>query len=496
MTRRRLLPPALVACLLLLVLAAPASACPARHWVASWAASPGSGEAPGFSDQTLRQVVTPHLGGDRLRIRLSNRFGTRPVRVSAATVARRAQGAGLEPGTVVAVTFEGRLSLTLPAGHDAVSDAVDLPFAAFDDLAVSLAIEGESGPATEHLVGQQTSYVGERGAGNQTGDVSGAAFVGGRTTTRRSFLTGIDVRAAGDVAAVVAFGDSLTDGYLGSRSPLKPNSDGIDVNGRYPDLLQRRLLDTPGAPRLSVVNAGITGNRVLGEGAIPQHGPAAVARLRADALELAGVRHVIALAGINDVGGQAADADAVIAGLASLVAQAHAADRRILLGTIPPTLGAVSESYGDARARTARRAINRWIRDGADADGVVDFDAALRDPAEPERLDPRLDSGDGLHPNLAGYRAMADAVDLDLLREPACTCARRVTVRIPARLRAHARGATVTVDGRRAGTIRHARGRVRLRLDGGADARVRVRVRVLLDGGRTATVTRRLRVCR
>jgi lysophospholipase L1-like esterase len=475
---------------------AAAGACPPDHWVASWLASPASGEKPGFEDQTLRLIVTPHLGGDRLRLHLSNRFGTQPLTFDTVTVARRAQGPVLVAGTLQRAAFGGRPTVTVAPGAEAVSDPVDLRFAAFDDLAVSVSVAGPSGPATEHLVGQQTSYLTPRGSGDHAADSGGSAF-SAPTTTARYFLTGIDVLAPGDVTAVAAFGDSLTDGYLGSPSPMAPNLDGVDAVGRYTDALQRRMLRAPGGPHVSVVSAGITGNRILRDGVIPQHGPAGTARLRQDALDQAAVTHVIALLGINDIGGEYADADEVIAGLDNLVAQVHAARRRILLGTLPPTGGAVSVSYGDARALSLRRQVNDWIRFRSDADGVVDFDRALRDPLDPDRLNPRLDSGDRLHPNLDGYRAMAGAIDLAALRGPACgaACRRTVTLTVPRRYRAALRRATVEVGGRRVGTIRRGRWSMRVRLGERDRDRDRATLRLRLAGGRTATVVRRLPGC-
>jgi lysophospholipase L1-like esterase len=400
--------------------AAPASgapaACTARHWVATWLASPGSGAGPGFEDQTLRTIVTPHLGGSVLRVRLSNRFGTQPVTFDAVTVARHADGAGLVARTVTPVTFRGRDAIAIPAGHDAVSDRVPLRFRAFQQLAVSLSVAGRSGPATQHLIGQQTSYTTERGSGDHTADAGARRFTG-ETTTSRFFLTGLDVRLPGAVGAVAAFGDSLTDGYLGSASSLEPNLEGLDRDGRYPDALQRRLRRAGGAAaRISVVDAGITGNRLLEDGVLPEHGAAGTARFRPDALDQAGVTHVIAQLGLNDIGAESAGADEIVAGLANLVDQAHARRLRILLGTLPPTQGALSVTYGNERAEALRRTVNTWIRTESDADGVVDFDHALRDPIDLDRLDPRYDSGDHLHPNLAGYRAMASAVDLGALR--------------------------------------------------------------------------------
>ncbi|HEU4656664.1 MAG TPA: GDSL-type esterase/lipase family protein [Capillimicrobium sp.] len=483
---RRLLLAALSLLAALLAPAGAAIACPPEHWVATWAASPGDARVPGFEDQTLRMIVTPHLGGERLRVRLSNRFGTQPVTFDAVAVGIRLAGASLVPGSGRRVSFGGRGRVTVPPGDDVVSDPVALSFDAFEPLAVSLSIEGESGPATEHLVGQQTSYVSARGGGEHVDDESGDPYTA--ETTARYFLTGVDVLAPASHAAVVAFGDSYTDGYLGSPSPLAPNTSGLDLDGRYPDLLARRLLETPGAPRLAVVNAGITGNRLLAAGIIPQHGPAAVDRFEADALGQAGATHVLVLAGTNDIGARSATAAEIARALAQLVREGHDAGLRVLLGTIPPARGALSDTYGDAEADAMRREVNAWIRTSSGADAVVDFDLALQAPGNPDRLADRYDSGDHLHPNLAGYQAMADAVDLAMLEADVPS----VRVGLRQRDRRGLRRALVLADGRRVGVIR--RPRQRLAVPVGAHGTV-VRMRVSRSGRPPVWRTLRLGPC-
>ncbi|HEY8583053.1 MAG TPA: GDSL-type esterase/lipase family protein [Capillimicrobium sp.] len=461
MSARRPALPSLLLALALAALAGPAradaaparSACPPDHWVASWAAAPGSARVPGFEDQTLRMVVTPHLGGATLRLRLSNRFGSQPVTFDAVAVARRLGGAGpaLEPGSGRRALFGGHARVTIAPGAERLSDPVALEHAALEPLAVSLSVRGPSGPATEHLVGQQTSYLTPRGSGEAVDDEDGDEFT--ETTTARWFLTAVDTLAPASTGALVAFGDSYTDGYLGSRSPLAPNLEGVDADGRYPDALRRRLLTGVGAPALSVVNAGISGNRLLADGLIPQHGPSALGRFASDALSQAGATQVLILGGANDLGARSATAPEITGALAGLVAQARAAGLSPLLGTIPPARGAASEDYGDVRYDEARREINAWIRAGGGADGIVDFDVALRDAADPTRLAARFDSGDGLHPNLDGLRAMAEAVSLAVLRAPAVA----VPVGLARRDRRGLRHAVVRVDGRRVGVIRRPR---------------------------------------
>lgn len=475
--------------------AAPAATCPARHWVASWLASPSDAATGGFHDQTLRTIVTPHLGGSELRLHLSNRFGAEPVTFDAVVIARRLDGAAVVPGTGTPVTFGGARSVTVPAGGEAVSDPAGLRFGAFDDLAVSIAFSGDTGPATEHFYGRRTVYATDIGSGDHSGDESGDAYAR-LASTAQFFVSGLDVVAPGDVGAVVAFGDSITDGYEGSPSPLAPNREGLDVAGAYPDDLQRRLLATPGGPPVAVLDAGITGNRLLHDGLIPQHGPRAIDRLQPDALDAAGVAQLLVLEGINDLGTRSTGAPGVINGLTALIRQAHAAGLSVLLGTLTPSEGAQPPTYGDEAAEAARQEVNAWIR-GQHSAGVVDFDAALRDPADPARLQDRYDSGDHLHPNLAGYQAMADAVDLALLRGADCEpCRRRsAEVRVPRRYRAGMRDATVRADGRVAGRIRRARDAVRIHLTRRRGSTVHVRMRVRMRDGRTVTVTRRLRAC-
>lgn len=473
MSRRPRLPLApLLAAVALLIAAAPAPGCPPEHWVAAWAASPAYAQTPGFEDQTLRMIVTPHLAGERLRVRLSNRFGTQPVTFDAVTVGRRAgtSGAALEPGSGRRASFGGRGRVTIPPGGEALSDPVRLEVDALAPLAVSLSIDGASGPATTHLVGQQTSYLTARGSGEHVDDESGRPFT--ETTTARHFLAGVDVLAPASTGALVAFGDSYTDGYLGSWSPLFPNLSGLDADGRYPDALRRRLLTGPGAPQLAVVNAGISGNRLLADGVIPQHGPAGLRRFAADALAQPGVTQALVLLGANDIGARSATAAEIAAGLADLVAQGRARGISVLLGTIPPARGARAETYGDVRADTLRREVNAWIRTSSGADGVVDFDIALRDAGDPTRLDPRYDSGDRLHPNLEGYRVMAEAVHLELLRAPAAT----VRVRLRRAERRRLVRAVVRADGRRVGVIERRRGTVAVPV-GAQPVRVTIRVR-------------------
>ena len=387
-----------------------------EHWVGSWEASPsGVSLNQPLADRTLRMIVAPHLGGSMLRVHLTNRFGTAPVTLGPFTVGLRGPGASLAAGSARRVTFDGSTTVTIPAGADAVSDPVNLSFGPFRDLAVSVYVPGLVKYPTEHLITRQTSYMGD---GDDASAMSGRAFTQ-RTTgvisTGWYFLDGIDVLAPGSTGAVAAFGDSITDGFQtrGGKEVLAT----IDTNGRYPDDLARRLL----AARipLSVLNAGISGNELLNSG-LPLVGPSGLSRFGPDVLAQAGVSDVIVLEGINDIARTPpATASRLIAAYKQLISRAHAAGLAIQLGTLTPTGGAPT-AYADAAANSVREQVNEWIRTQRFSDGIVDFDAAVRDPHDPAMIDPAYDGGDGLHLNLAGYRALARAVDLALLQRPNC----------------------------------------------------------------------------
>jgi lysophospholipase L1-like esterase len=352
-----------------------------------------------FSNQTLRLIVHPTLGGDRLRVVLSNNFGTAPLVVGAANVALRNKDAAILAASSRALKFSGSASATIPAGAIVVSDPVDFAFAAGSDLAVDLYVPGDTAasgsPVTMHTGANQTSYV------STSGNFAGMDALPVATTTPSWFLLArVEVVAPPATGAIVAIGDSITDG---TRST--PNT-----NNRWPDLLARRLLQAAG-PKLAVLNAGIAGNRVLLDNA----GPNVLARFDRDALAQTGVTHVIVLEGINDIGQgrsnplpSAAD---LIAGHRQLITRAHARGLKIFGATLTPFEGA---AYWTAEGEAKRAALNEWIRTGKEYDGVIDFDAAVRDPNRPTRFLAQYQSGDNLHPSDAGYQAMANAIDLSL----------------------------------------------------------------------------------
>jgi lysophospholipase L1-like esterase len=391
-----------------------------QHWVGSWETAPSdpSQTQTTLEDQTLRMIVAPHLGGQSIRVHLSNRFGTEAITLDQVDVGIEYKGPALVAGSNQPVLFGGSASVTVAAGQDVTSDPVALTIAPFQDVAVSVYAGDEIDDPTEHRLTRQTSYITPQGGGNHAGDEDGTAFThttAGKFSTGWYFLDGIDVEAPTNVGAVVTFGDSITDGYQGSKSPDIENRTAIDANGRYPDDLQRRI-DAAGLP-LSVLNAGIGGNRILKGGG--NGGPSGVARLKRDALAQAGATDVIVLEGINDLGSSGATVNQVNAGLKRIVAAVHAAGLRVQLGTITPAEGTISKSgkYGSVKTNTIRMQINHWIRTQSYSDGVVDFDKAVRDPSHPGRIKPGYDGSDHLHFSLAGYRAMAAAVNLGLLEQ-------------------------------------------------------------------------------
>ncbi|WP_328379806.1 GDSL-type esterase/lipase family protein [Streptomyces sp. NBC_00440] len=381
-------------------------------WVGAWTTAltpPGSSgqSAEGFTDRTLRMVVHLSAGGDQFRLRFSNAYGERPLDVGPVTVARRAKDAAVVPGTLRRATFLHEPSTTVPVGAEAVTDPVRLSVRADTDLVVSFRLPTTTGPTTWHPWASQTSYIST--SGDHTADASGAAFP--ERTTSWFFLRAVDVAGARAAGTVVAFGDSITEGGATTT----------DTNQRWPDVLARRLAQLPPSRRLSVVNAGIGGNRLLtdagptGAGA-NNLGRSAESRFDRDALTLPAVRDVIVSLGNNDLGsnagvhpGEPLTASQLIAGFGRLAARARAAGARVHLATITPN------GKLDARAEKIRTEVNQWIRSG-DADGsVIDFDAAVRDPADPHRLLPAYNSGDTVHPNDAGLRAMAECVRLSTL---------------------------------------------------------------------------------
>jgi lysophospholipase L1-like esterase len=390
------------------------------HWTGTWGASAqppkpaslsGSGDlsSAGFDDQTVRNIVFTSAGGSQVQVRLSNAYSDQPLKVGRVDVALHGSGARLQSGTDHVLTFGGKRAITIPAGADAVSDAATMNVPALTDIAVSTYLPEKTGPATYHSLAEQANYISQ--TGNFAGQVSGAAF----TATSQSwyYLDGVNVFAPGTArSAVVALGDSITDGY-GSQA---------NANGRWPTHLARRLVaDNPSHP-LSVVDEGISGNRVLNNS--PCFGTDALSRLDRDVITQAGVRDVILFEGINDIGFSQSpntgctapntnvSAADIIRGYEQIIARLHAAKITIFGATLTPFRGA---AYWSPAAERKRETVNNWISNSGEFDGVVDFATSTADPNHPQMLNPPFDSGDHLHPNDAGYRAMADAVNLNML---------------------------------------------------------------------------------
>ena len=375
-------------------------------WATSWSASPqapvpGWGFSAGFDDQTVRDVIDTSAGGDQIRLELTNTFGHVPLRVGRVTVAV-AGARGALAGPPFPVTFGGQASVRIPAGAQLLSDPVVMPVAAQQELTVSIYLPDRTGPATFHSDAQQVTWISARG--DHAADASGRSFVAPDGSWY--YLSGLIVRSPAAAGTVVAFGDSITDGYRTS----------VGTNSRWPNDLARRLDAMPGGPALAVADEGISGNQVLRSS--PEFGVSAEARFTRDALDVPGVRDIILLEGINDLGfggGANVSAAQLIAGYRRLIVMAHARGLKIFGATILPFQGA---GYYTLAGEAKREAVNTWIRTSGAFDGVIDFDAVMADPSDPLRLNPAYDSGDNLHPNDVGYEAMANAVNLRMLGAP------------------------------------------------------------------------------
>jgi lysophospholipase L1-like esterase len=353
---------------------------------------------PSLRDQTLRMVARTSIGGQRVRVRLYNAIGGKAVRLGAAHVAINAGGSSIVPASDRALTFGGSPSITLYAGQTVVSDPVSLVVPPLTDLAVSLHFPEETGPPTSHRFALRHGYVSTAGDRTAAREITDTV----RTTESYHWLAGIDVLAPPSAGVVVNFGDSITDGDQSTP----------DSSHAWPTLLARRLQQNRATRDVGVVNAGVSGNRVLGDNG------SGLVRFARDALAVPGVRWVTLLEGINDITGGTRDpaaptltADDLIVAYRQIIALAHEQGVRVFGCTITPYGG--SRVYNEA-GEAIRQRVNEWIRTSGAFDAVVDFDAATRDPANPTRFRPEADSPDLLHPGDAGYRLMAEAIDLSL----------------------------------------------------------------------------------
>ena len=408
-------PIALALAFALLFALTPAMARAQTHWVGSWASSqqipePNNALSPDdLRDATLRQIVHLSIGGTELRVHLSNRFGIAPLVFTAVHIAEPVSPASAKvvPGTDKALTFSGSSEVTVPAGADYISDPAAFSATSLSDLAVTMYIQTPPARQTSHPGSRATSYLVH---GNH---VSAADLPGATTVEHWFFISAVDVAAPENAAAIATLGDSITDGHASTTNG----------NDRWPDVLAKRLQASPQMRDLSVLNLGTGGNRLLLNGL----GPNALARLDADVLAQAGVRYLIVLEGVNDLGMLTREGDVPAAEHAAMVHQIEAAYQQIITrahshgievigGTIMPFVG--SQFYHPGPHTEAdRQAVNRWIRAAGHFDAVIDFDRVTRDPAHPDRLAASVDSGDHLHPSPAGYVQMANAIPLSLFSQ-------------------------------------------------------------------------------
>ncbi len=377
---------------------------PPDHWVGTWAAAPLGAENKEHlfaQDTTLREIVHVSLGGPLVRVVLSNEFGTEPLEIGAAHIAASAGGSSISLLSANALTFGGRASVTIPPGALVVSDPAGLALKPLSSVAVSLFVPAQTvSHLSLHPFADATGYMAQ---GNVVGKVS---LDGATAIDSWPIVKGLETRVSGEDSAVICFGDSITDGALSTK----------DANARWPDILAERLQHSRKTARIGVLNQGIGGNRVLAEGA----GPAALARFDRDVIAQDGVKYVIVLEGINDIGvgydlkrpvATPPTAEDLIVGYRQLIERAHAHGMQIFGATLTPYVGA---TYASPAGEQVRKAVNQWIRTSNAFDGVIDFEQATRDAANPDVFSAAADSGDHLHPKDAGYQQMGNAIDLKL----------------------------------------------------------------------------------
>jgi len=400
------------------------------HWVSAWSTAvhaplpfPDLPPSPVFENQTVRMVVRPTIGGERVRIRLSNEFGTAALTIGAAHVAFAAKTAEIVSESDHALTFGGRPSVSIPPGAPVLSDPVNLQVLPFTEIAVSIYLPEKTKASTAHFWGQHESYI------SRPGDFSARPVIPTPTINMSWYwLADVEVWASDKTGATVALGDSITDGVGAKQGDYSD----------WPDILANRLAAAKDCPSLAVINEGIGGNRLLHNGA----GVSALARLDRDVLAQPGVVNLIVLEGINDIrlphmklrlpdsttpkelpfAGEGVTAQDLIMGLLQIIERAHQHGIRVFGATLTPDEGA---DYHSTDGEATRQAVNQWIRTSGAFDGVFDFDAAVRDRNHPTQIREAYHSGDRLHPSAAGFKAMADAIDLSLLRSVRCVATQK-----------------------------------------------------------------------
>ncbi len=390
----------------LCILPKPSSAESPERWITTWGSSQLRADVAAdlpkqsFDGATLRETVRISIGGSKLRLRLSNAFGDGPLVLRSVFVASSGTGkdGAIDAHSQVQIRFNGSTTTVIPAGAEYLSDAVPVQVPPLSDLTVTMLIERAPNSITTHAAARATSFL-----------VSGNHVLEGKFSSPESFthwyfLAGVEVQSISNVASVIAFGDSITDGHGAAT----------DANERWPDVLATRLSQA----HVGVVNRGIGGNRVLQDGL----GPNALARFDRDVLATSGGRYVIVLEGINDLGGldrtethasetHEALVKALEGAFVQIVARAHSRGLTVFGGTLTPYVG--SDYYHpSSQSEADRNALNQWIRTSGVFDAVIDFDKTMRDPAHPDRLDPEVDSGDHLHPNSVGYKRMGELIPL------------------------------------------------------------------------------------
>jgi lysophospholipase L1-like esterase len=382
-------------------------------WYGSWSTAPQNYNEPGpggvppamsFNNQTVRQVMAVSIGGDQVRVRFTNMFGKSPITINGARVSRGLGGSSIAPASDIELKFNGSASVTIPAGGELLSDPAELKIGVRDAVGVSVFFASETSVATVHSIGLETNYV---GAGNA---LSTETRTGSQELGSYYFVSGVEVLSSTKANVVVAIGDSITDGFGTTPS----------TNRRWTDFLSRRLVADSSVGAVSVLNAGLAGNRILTDGV----GPKGLDRFERDVLSQSGVSHVIFLLGINDIAfpalvpDQEVSVEQMTAGMETMISKARAKGIKVFAGTLLPFKGATlfgAPYYSDA-FEPKRQAYNSWVRSNTMVDGVIDFDMAMRNPADPLSLLPAYDSGDHMHPNDAGAEAMAKAVELSMFK--------------------------------------------------------------------------------